>query len=89
MTRTANWLYGWLLLLARGGAARAVHALPGGRDAVAQLRIDAEGRAPGRRLSGVDNYRQLIDDPIFWKALTNNLWYAAGNDSAVDRARAR
>ncbi|MEP6942904.1 MAG: sugar ABC transporter permease, partial [Betaproteobacteria bacterium] len=27
---------------------------------------------------GVDNYRQLVDDPIFWQALSNNLWYAAG-----------
>src|SRR5439155_13682676 len=27
---------------------------------------------------GIDNYRQLADDPIFWQALTNNLWYAAG-----------
>src|SRR4029079_11947199 len=27
---------------------------------------------------GVENYRQLADDPIFWKSLTNNLWYAAG-----------
>ena len=27
---------------------------------------------------GLDNYRQLVDDPIFWQALSNNLWYAAG-----------
>jgi len=27
---------------------------------------------------GLDNYRALVDDPIFWKALTNNLRYAAG-----------
>src|SRR6202007_2030758 len=27
---------------------------------------------------GVDNYAQLADDPIFWQALSNNLWYAAG-----------
>jgi sn-glycerol 3-phosphate transport system permease protein len=27
---------------------------------------------------GADNYRQLVDDPIFWQALSNNLWYAAG-----------
>ena len=27
---------------------------------------------------GLDNYRQLIDDPIFWKAFVNNLWFALG-----------
>ncbi len=27
---------------------------------------------------GLDNYRQLADDPIFWKALANNLWFALG-----------
>jgi len=27
---------------------------------------------------GLENYRALIDDPIFWQALTNNLWYALG-----------
>ena len=27
---------------------------------------------------GLDQYRQLLDDPIFWQALVNNLWFAAG-----------
>ena len=27
---------------------------------------------------GADNYRQMIDDPIFWQALVNNLWFALG-----------
>ena len=27
---------------------------------------------------GLDNYRQLADDPIFWQALVNNLWFAVG-----------
>src|SRR5207237_4575624 len=27
---------------------------------------------------GVDNYAQLVDDPIFWQSLTNNLWFAIG-----------
>ncbi|MDP4350194.1 sugar ABC transporter permease, partial [Escherichia coli] len=25
-----------------------------------------------------DNYRQIVDDPIFWQALSNNLWFAVG-----------
>jgi sn-glycerol 3-phosphate transport system permease protein len=27
---------------------------------------------------GVDNYRQMIEDPIFWRAAANNMWFALG-----------
>lgn len=27
---------------------------------------------------GVENYALMINDPVFWQALTNNLWYALG-----------
>jgi len=27
---------------------------------------------------GLDNYRDLLDDPVFWQALWNNVWYALG-----------
>ncbi len=26
---------------------------------------------------GLENYQVMIDDPVFWKALRNNLWFAA------------
>jgi len=32
----------------------------------------------GSAFVGVDNYRALADDPIFWQSLSNNLWYAGG-----------
>jgi sn-glycerol 3-phosphate transport system permease protein len=32
----------------------------------------------GSTFVGLDNYRALLDDPIFWQALSNNFWYAAG-----------
>lgn len=25
---------------------------------------------------GLENYRAMVDDPVFWKALRNNLWFA-------------
>lgn len=28
--------------------------------------------------AGLDNYRAMVDDPIFWKALINNVWFALG-----------
>ena len=40
--------------------------------------VDAEGQRARRCSSALDNYRQLVDDPIFWQALANNLWYALG-----------
>ena len=77
MTRTAQWLYGWLLLL----PAAALLALFTHYPAVATLwqSFHSTPRAGhGSMFVGVDNYRALLDDPIFWQALSNNLWYAAG-----------
>jgi sn-glycerol 3-phosphate transport system permease protein len=77
MTRTANWLYGWLLLL----PAAAMLALFTHYPAVTTLWHSFESTPKAARPAvfvGVENYRQLADDPIFWKSLTNNLWYAVG-----------
>jgi sn-glycerol 3-phosphate transport system permease protein len=30
------------------------------------------------RFNGIDNYRSMVDDEVFWKALWNNLIYAVG-----------
>lgn len=30
------------------------------------------------RFVGLDNYQLMVDDPIFWKVLGNNLWFAFG-----------
>jgi sn-glycerol 3-phosphate transport system permease protein len=77
MTRTANWIYGWLLLL----PAAAMLALFTHYPAVTTLWHSFESTPKAARPAvfvGVENYRQLADDPIFWKSLANNLWYAAG-----------
>jgi sn-glycerol 3-phosphate transport system permease protein len=36
-----------------------------------------KGSRPAR-FAGLDNYRALVDDPIFWQSLTNNAIYALG-----------
>jgi sn-glycerol 3-phosphate transport system permease protein len=77
MTRTTTWLYGWLLLL----PAAALLALFTHYPAVATLWHSFLSTPKGSRPAvfvGVDNYRQLADDPIFWQSLSNNLWFAAG-----------
>ena len=77
MTRGTQWLYGWLLLL----PAAVLLALFTHYPAVATLWHSFLSTPKGSRPAvwvGLDNYRQLVDDPIFWKALVNNLWFALG-----------
>jgi sn-glycerol 3-phosphate transport system permease protein len=77
MTRTREWLYAWLLLL----PAMALLALFTHYPAVANLWHSFYSTPRGARpvtFIGADNYRQLVEDPIFWQALANNLWYALG-----------
>jgi len=77
MTRSREWLYAWLLLL----PAMALLVLFTHYPAVANLWHSFFSTPKGERKAvfiGLDNYRNLVDDPIFWQALTNNLIYAAG-----------
>jgi sn-glycerol 3-phosphate transport system permease protein len=77
MTRTREWLYAWLLLL----PAAALLALFTHYPALANLLHSFYSTPRGARPAvfiGADNYRTLLEDPIFWQALTNNLWYALG-----------
>ena len=77
LSRRTQWVYGWLLLL----PAMALLALFTHYPAVANLWHSFHSTPKGDRPAafvGLDNYRQLVDDPIFWQALSNNLWYALG-----------
>jgi len=77
MTRTREWLYAWLLL----SPAAALLALFTHYPAIANLWHSFYSTPKGARPAkfiGLDNYRALVDDPVFWQALTNNLWYALG-----------
>jgi sn-glycerol 3-phosphate transport system permease protein len=35
-------------------------------------------RSGGELFVGFDNFRAMFEDAIFWKALTNNFWFALG-----------
>ena len=77
MRRSTATLHAWLLLL----PAMALLALFTHWPALATL-IDSFYATPRPRraaaFAGLDNYRQIIDDPIFWQALANNLLFALG-----------
>ena len=77
MNRTAQWVYGWLLLL----PAMALLALFTHYPALANLWHSFLATPRGERPAafvGLENYEQLVEDPIFWQALSNNFWYAIG-----------
>ncbi len=77
MTRTRQWLYAWLMLL----PAMTLLVLFTHYPAVANLWHSFYSTPKGARPAvfiGLDNYRNLVADPIFWQAFTNNLIYAAG-----------
>lgn len=72
-----EWIYGWLLLL----PAFALLALFTHIPAVATFWDSFFSTPRGRREArfiGWENYERLLDDPIFWKVLSNNLWFALG-----------
>ena len=77
MRRLTATIHGWLLLL----PAMAFLALFTHWPALATI-IDSFYSTPrprrGAAFIGLDNYRQVLDDPIFWQALSNNLWFAVG-----------
>ncbi|MDQ6619585.1 MAG: sugar ABC transporter permease [Pseudomonadota bacterium] len=72
-----EWVHAWLLLL----PAAVLLALFTHYPAVATLWhsffTTPKGSRPSR-FAGLDNYRQLVEDPIFWQSFNNNLIYALG-----------
>jgi len=78
MTRRHSYgIHGWLLLL----PAMALLAVFTHWPALATL-IDSFWSTPRPRrpsvFAGLDAYRSMLADPVFWKALVNNLWFALG-----------
>jgi sn-glycerol 3-phosphate transport system permease protein len=77
MTRFSTAIHGWLLLL----PALALLALFTHFPAVATL-VDSLYSTPragrGSVLVGLDNYRTMVEDPVFWTSLVNSLWFAIG-----------
>src|SRR5512145_150287 len=77
MTRTTQWVYGWLLLL----PALALLALFTHYPAVANLWHSFFSTPKAGRPAafvGLDNYVTMVEDPIFSQVLVNNFWYALG-----------
>jgi sn-glycerol 3-phosphate transport system permease protein len=77
MTRKAEWIYAWLLVLPAAALLALFTHYPAVATAWDSFRSTPKGARPAAYV-GLDNYRQLADDPIFWQALSNNFWFAVG-----------
>ena len=75
--RTSATVHGWLLLLPAMALLVAFTHWPAVATFIDSFYSTPRPRRP-ERFAGLDNYRQIVDDPVFWQSLINNLWYALG-----------
>ena len=72
-----RWIHGWLLFLPAAVLLFAFTHLPAAETLWASLHSTLRGRRPAVFV-GLDQYRTLLDDPIFWQVLWNNALFALG-----------
>lgn len=76
-TRATATVHGWLLLLPAMACLALFTHWPAVASLIESFYSTPKARRPARFI-GLDNYEQLLADPIFWKAMSNNLWFALG-----------
>lgn len=72
-----HWIHAWLLLLPAFVFLAAFTHVPALTTLWNSFFTTPRGRRPSR-FAGLDNYDTMIADPVFWKVLGNNLWFALG-----------
>ena len=72
-----EWVHAWLLLLPAASLLALFTHYPAIATIWDSFHTTPKGNRPPR-FAGLDNYRQLVDDPIFWQSLSNNIVYALG-----------
>jgi sn-glycerol 3-phosphate transport system permease protein len=82
MKRTMNALFDWLLLAPAIVLLAAFTYYPGLATLWHSFYSTPRGRRPAVFV-GFDNYQAMQADPVFWRALTNNLWFALGTVPAA------
>jgi sn-glycerol 3-phosphate transport system permease protein len=76
-SRLTTTIHGWLLLLPAMTCLAVFTHWPAIASVVESFYSTPRPRRPSRFV-GLDNYAAMLDDPIFWQSLTNNLWFALG-----------
>ena len=72
-----EWIHGWLLVLPALVFLFAFTHIPAIATFINSFHSTPRGRRAARFV-GDANYERLLDDPVFWKVLFNNLWFALG-----------
>src|SRR5215213_2082869 len=70
-------IHGWLLLLPAMVLLALFTHWPAVATLIDSLYSTARPRRPSRFV-GLDNYEQIVSDPVFWQSFANNLWFALG-----------
>jgi sn-glycerol 3-phosphate transport system permease protein len=83
-TRATATVHGWLLLLPAMALLVAFTHWPAVATFIDSFYSTPRPRRP-ERFVGLDNYRQIVDDPVFWQSLINNF----GTHSAPSRCPSR
>src|SRR3954463_12315199 len=77
MNRLRANIHGWLLLLPAVVLLAAFTHYPAAATLLHSFFSTPKGDRPSVWV-GLDNYQGMVEDPVFWQALTNNLWFALG-----------
>ncbi len=72
-----TWLHAWLMLLPALAMLLAFTHIPTLTTVWHSLFFPARA-GEAAAFAGLDNYRMMLDDDVFWQALSNNFWYALG-----------
>ena len=72
-----NPVYGWLLLLPAAALLAAFTHYPAVATLAQSLFTSGTALRPAE-FAGLDNYRFMLEDEVFWRVLENNAWYAVG-----------
>lgn len=70
-------VYGWLLLTPAAILLIAFTHYPTVATVIDSLFSKGNPIRPAQFV-GLENYRMMIEDPIFWKVMVNNIWFAVG-----------
>ena len=77
MGRFSAHIHGWLLLLPAVVLLAAFTHFPAAATLWHSFFSTPKGDRPAVWV-GIENYRAMVDDPVFWQVLVNNLWFALG-----------
>ena len=77
MSRFSVHIHGWLLLLPAAVLLVAFTHYPAASTLYHSF-FSTPKPGRGAVFVGLDNYRAMFDDPVFWQSLANNVWFAVG-----------